>query len=441
MSIPDIPRFYTALAEWAACIMYIIIAPKKQKGIRLVLICAGFLAVESALLVLTDDFPLYLWMPCMAVAVGLMFCLLYICCDLPLVNVGFCCVRAFLLAEFAASLEWQLYCYGCIYLHLGWHEEIWMEALYLLVVYGAIFCTMWGLDRHYISGTNLRATRGELKIAVLIGAGAFALSNLSFLYTNTPFSGQNRADIFYIRTLVDLAGVAILYAYHIQRIEYYMRYELSATSTILKNQYDQYCLSRESMELINRKYHDLKHQIAALRIESDPQRRNEWLDEMESDIRQYEAQNKTGNTVLDTIITGKSLYCQKHDISLTCVADGTRLDFMKVMDICSIFGNALDNAIESVLQLEDKEKRLIHVAVCAQKGFLLIRIENYFGGTLVFEDGMPVTTKKDKAFHGFGVKSIKNSVEQYDGTMTMSTDKGWFELKILIPFPEEKQDV
>lgn len=67
-------------------------------------------------------------------------------------------------------------------------------------------------------------------------------------------------------------------------------------------------------------------------------------------------QNKTGNKVLDTVLTTKSLYCNKHGIIFTCVADGTLLDFMDVMDICSIFGNALDNAIECEMKIPEKEK-------------------------------------------------------------------------------------
>ena len=85
-----------------------------------------------------------------------------------------------------------------------------------------------------------------------------------------------------------------------------------------------------------------------------------YLDAMEQEIRSYEAQNKTGNEVLDTILTSKSLYCQQHGITLTCVADGAALDFMDTMDLCSLFGNALDNAIESVEKLPDSEQRLIH---------------------------------------------------------------------------------
>ena len=86
---------------------------------------------------------------------------------------------------------------------------------------------------------------------------------------------------------------------------------------------------------------------------------------MESGIRMYEAQNKTGNPVLDTLLTAKSLYCQQHDINFTCVADGHLLDFMPTGDICTIVGTALDNATESVQTLHDADKRLIRVAIFA----------------------------------------------------------------------------
>ena len=80
---------------------------------------------------------------------------------------------------------------------------------------------------------------------------------------------------------------------------------------------------------------------------------------------------------------------------------------MEDMDISALFGNILDNAIESVQKLNEQEKRLIHLSVAKQKQFLRIRCENYCEEQLKFENGMPVTTKKDRRFHGFGMKSIK----------------------------------
>jgi sensor histidine kinase regulating citrate/malate metabolism len=180
----------------------------------------------------------------------------------------------------------------------------------------------------------------------------------------------------------------------------------------------------------------LKHQIAALRMEKDDARRGEWLDEMEEDIKKYEAENKTGNAVLDILLTGRSLQCQRQGITLTCVADGTLLDFIGTMDLCAIVGNALDNAIESTSRVTNPEERLIHLSLSAQRGFVLFHLENYFGGSLSFEDGLPQTTKADKDFHGFGVKSIRDTVERYGGSLTMEVERGWFILKALFPRQE-----
>ena len=263
------------------------------------------------------------------------------------------------------------------------------------------------------------------------------ISNLSFVYSDTPFSSSITKDIYNIRTLIDLAGVTMLYAYHMQRQELYMHRELDAIQNVLQNQYIQYKQSRESIDVVNRKYHDLKHQIAVLRAEHDPQRRIHFLDSMEEEIRTYEAQNKTGNSVLDTVLTGKSLYCARHGVELTCVADGARLDFMDVMDICSIFGNILDNAIECELTIQNKEKRLIHLAVYTRMDFLVIQCENYCQEKPTFRDGLPVSTKGDGAYHGYGIKSVRYTVSQYGGTLTIHNRDNWFELNIVIPLPEE----
>lgn len=433
----DIPRGFTALAEWLACMVYLSEARRgKGKGSWTFWgISLGFLAVMLVFLVATDNVPLLLWIPCMLGAILLMLGL--ICCNSGLgwLASGYCCVRAFLLAEFAASLEWQLYCYQ---VQQTGQDPLWLRLGFLAVSYSLVFGAAWYLERRWISPSCYSLTTGrELFAALVIGIAAFVISNLSFVYVSTPFSTSIVADIYIIRTLVDLGGLAILYAYHIQRNDLRSRYELQTINTLLESQYAQYRQSRESIALVNQKYHDLKHQIAVLRQESDSSARNAYLDHMEEEIRSYEAQNKTGNDVLDTVITGKALSCQQHHITLTCVADGSLLSFMDTMDICTIFGNALDNAIEYERTLANYEKRLIQLSVSRQRGFLMISISNYFEGHLEFEDGLPQTTKGDRAFHGYGVKSIHQTARKYGGTMAVDTSHNLFSLRVLIPLPEE----
>ena len=434
--LSDIPRLFTAAAEWCACLVFMLNRPRRFDGPRLWGVLGAGLAVQCLFLHLTDGLRIVLWLPCMAGAVGLMFLLLALCCDIPPLGAVYITAFAFLTAEFAASLEWQLYSYA-LYALGGQGAGVVRTVLAVGMpagVYAVVFLGMCALEKRR---DDPRAAMSfqlrELGSPALIALACFFLSNLSFVYRDAPFTGSQLTDIYNVRTLVDLAGVAMLYAYHVQRCELYMQRELDAIQNILQNQYAQYRQSRESIEVINHKYHDLKHQIAVLRAEPDAQRRSAYLDGMEEEIRDYEAQNKTGNSVLDTVLTGKSLYCARHGVELTCVADGARLGFMDVMDICTIFGNILDNAIEYELGVEEQGKRLIHLAVYAKKDFLVIRCENYCPEILKFQDGLPVSTKTDAAYHGYGIKSIRRAAGKYGGAVTVHNAEEWFQIKVVVP--------
>lgn len=429
--LPDIPRFYTALAEWLSCLLCMRELVRRYSGWKFWGIAGTVFLVQSVFLVLTGGLEGPVWLMCMAAAVFLMFCFLRISCGSSGLDVGYVCVKAFVLAEFMASLEWQLHCF--FYYGMG-YESSWTGLLLLLAVYGGTCLVARGISSRYISGTEQMDTTGrELLFASVIGLSVFLMSNIGFVYSQTPFSGKYASDIFNVRTLIDLGGLAILVAYHIQRLHLRAQHDLESMEMILHNQYTQYQQSQETLDLINYKYHDLKHHIIALRAEENKEKRNAYLDKMEDEIRNYEAQNKTGNQVLDTLLTAKSLYCMREKIALTYVVDGARLDFMDVMDICSIFGNALDNAIECEKKIPETEKRMIHVSMFVQQTFLIIRFENYCEGELDFEQNLPVTTKKQAEFHGYGLKSLRHTVHKYGGEVDIDVEDQWFRLKILIP--------
>lgn len=434
--LTEIPRVYTAIAEWAACTIYIFMLKKRFRGILLGAVIIMALLIQCGVQEVAGSLPTALWIFGMFVAISAMIIYLHFCCEVTWVIAGYYCVMAFILAEFAASLEWQLYYYTVLSLEI---TSFWLDALVLVLVYSTVFLGIYFLEKkHMLKYHQERVTMKELYSVIAIGLTVFFVSNLSFVYANTPFSSQITKEVFNIRTLVDLSGLAILFAYHILRREMQTKYDLDAMQNILQSQYIQYRKSGESIDMINRKYHDLKHQITVLRAEQDSKKRATFLDEMESEIKTYEAQNKTGNSVVDTVLTGKSMTCQKHEIELTCVVDGKLLNFMHVMDICTILGNALDNAIECEIQIEEKDKRLIHVAVLSKKDFIVLKFENYFEGELQFDNNLPTTTKSKVAYHGYGIKSIQYTAQKYGGWITINKKGNWFELNVMIPSPKEE---
>ena len=428
--LPDIPRFYTALAEWLACLLYILKMRKRGNDLRLAGGALCMLAVQSAFLILTDNAEGVWWVVCMALAVGNMYLFIWLSCRMNKKDVGYCCVRAFVLAEFMASLEWEIECF--FYYEKNWNYS-WNSFFWLIVVYGGACFICWKIEqKFYKQGEELEVRNRELISCIIMGMAVFLMSNLGFTSLKTPFSVTLYPEIFIIRTMVDLGGVAILYAYHVQRIDLRIRYEFEIMQNMLHNQYVQYQQSREAIDIINYKYHDLKHYIHALKSVESEQKRNDYLKRLEEELAGYGMQYKTGNRVLDTLLTSKNLYCAKNQIAMTCIVDGALFDFMDDIDICSIFGNALDNAIECEEKMQE-EKRMIEVSAYLQKKFLIIRFENYYEGNVKFHKEFPITTKKETQFHGYGLKSLCSTVRKYGGETDISMQENWFRLKILIP--------
>ncbi len=433
----NIPFYWTALAHWVAGLLYVTILPRRLVGWRFWTASVVQLALQMgymALIVDLNGMAFNLGMIGMAALTALPFT---VANQTWWENRIYYCARAFILGAFMCSLGWQLYAYFEDLIptldSLAW-EAAFMLPICAVVI--ALMCCLEGSHREV--DREMEVTPVACGIAVLIALFIYIFSSLSFSSTETPFSGTTYAEAFNIRTIVYLGGVAILYGLHLQLCDAHARTEVAALQNMLDMQYANYRMSQESVDLVNQKYHDLKHQIAILRAEVGTGQKLEYLDQMEQEIKAYEAQNKTGNEVLDTILTGKSVYCQNHGIELTCVADGKALDFMDVMDLSALFGNALDNAIESVSKLSDPEQRLIHLSVAVQKGFLRIRVENRCDEGFTVKKGLPLTTKKDTRLHGYGLKSICRTAEKYGGSATVSASGGWFELRILIPLGGEK---
>lgn len=427
------PRMHTAIAEWLACVLYMIPLKKRFRGMQLgalLFVSLGVLVVTNLVSERVDGF---LWIVLMGLGLISMYLMLHIGCKTSLWESGFYWAHAFIAAEFSASLEWQInyYLYQGGIVRQRWQFYICLTVVYVLV-FGLLFILNRRQDRN-----RMRVTRTETLGVVSIAVVAFFISNFNFAFQNNVFSESLGAGVLYSRTLVDFGGLAMLYAYGETRRQMNLRMELKSMESLLNRQYEQYRLFEMNNESLHRIYHDLKHQIDFIRTETNAQKRDSYLKEMMRAISTHEAEVNTGNAVLDTLLTSKNLLCMENGVVMTCYADAGQMSFMHVMDVCSIFGNAIDNAIECVCKIADQNKRLIKVTVYTQNHFLLIRIENYCESPVSFDSGMPVTTKADSQMHGYGVKSIKQTVEKYHGHLDMEQDENWFRITALIPLPEK----
>lgn len=308
----------------------------------------------------------------------------------------------------------------------------WQMGLWFLLAYTALFFTVarWLPEKgRYHAGPR------QMSLAILMVALSAVLYELSFVFGATAVgSGPSLPQL--IVTLVQAYCVTVLYLQSVLFQKSAMRQELVTLNLLWQQSKAQYSLAKENIDLINRKCHDLKHQMHALRTMAGSEERGQYVSELEASLQIYDSIVKTGNEALDTILTEKSLYCEANQILINCVADGSGLGFINPIDLYAIFGNALSNAIESVQDMEDPARRVIDVLVYVKQQFLSISITNPLErGKLQFEDGLPLTTKERNGYHGFGLKSIRHTAEKYGGFVTVETKDGCFSLRILFPLP------
>ena len=396
-TVVNTPGYYYAISYWlSASVMIFVQGCGKIDLWKYLYSVLSFVSIFTVMF-FTDGIKQIFFMPLMICVFGLMLLYMKMAGELPWRETGFYCAKAFINAEFAASLCWQIhYFYTGDFSGLmkGTSEQTAWRLLHMVVIYAVMYILVYLIERYLKKDIEeLQITRRELLVVYFVVIVVYCISNVSYVDVKSIFSGGTAMDVFIIRTLADLSGMAVLYAYHIQVKEIQMRFEKDTLQNITNMQYQNYKLSKESIDIVNQKYHDLKHQINLLKTGADTEKAGEYLEQMEREIKIYETQNKTGNKVLDTILTSKSMHCQRHGIELKFMGEGQLLNFMEDMDISALFGNMLDNAIESVVKIKDRQKRLISIHVIQERKFIRIRTENYCEEDVQFQDGLPVTTK------------------------------------------------
>ncbi len=193
---------------------------------------------------------------------------------------------------------------------------------------------------------------------------------------------------------------------------------------------------KANIELINSKCHDLKHVFAKF----EDKMNSAEIEEFKQAIEFYDKTIKTGNDILDVVLCEKNVLCGTYGITLSCLADGSKLDILSASQMYSLFSNIIDNAITCLKKLDDKEKRIITLTVKNGADGIEIEEYNYYEGEISFDGGLPQTQKDDKNKHGYGLKSMRYIAEKHGGTLTISTDNNIFDVLIKLPYAAESAD-
>ena len=202
----------------------------------------------------------------------------------------------------------------------------------------------------------------------------------------------------------------------------------------LKQQHAYYQDKLKDEERIRSIYHDMKNHLLVLEGSQGTDETRKMAQELRSQIADYENYIHTGNDFLDVIIRDKSEKAREKRIDFSAFIDFSGIDFIEPLDISTLFGNGIDNALEASEKLSE-EQRVILIKAGKVQDFVSILIENNCSDEAIIGNR---TTKSDSFLHGFGISNMQKVAEKYDGTCSTTQENGKFTLKVLLPLPAGK---
>lgn len=203
----------------------------------------------------------------------------------------------------------------------------------------------------------------------------------------------------------------------------------------LDMQYAHYLSIQESHMKVRNLYHDINNHICFIdNLKNNSKEVNEYVNNLKDEIKEFKSIYNTGNMILDIIINEKSELCTKKGIKFICDINFSKVNFIKPIDISSIFANILDNAIEACDKIHDENiNKYIRIKGTITKSFFVLKCENSKVNIITINKNRLLTDKRDKFIHGIGVQSIKSSLEKYKGEILFEDEKDKFMLNIYIP--------
>lgn len=215
--------------------------------------------------------------------------------------------------------------------------------------------------------------------------------------------------------------------------------KIQSQNEIIKNkldmQYSHYLSIQESHIKVKKLYHDINNHICCIEnLKNNNEEINEYVNSLKDEIKEFKSVYNTGNIILDIIVNEKSDICAKKGIKFICDINFSKVNFIRPIDVSSIFANILDNAIEACDKVNDENiNRYIRIKGTISKSYFVIKCENSKINILKFNKNKLLTDKMDKFIHGIGIQSIKSSLEKYYGEILFEDDKEKFTVNIFIP--------
>lgn len=289
----------------------------------------------------------------------------------------------------------------------------------------------------FLASQQVKSSTPMRLVSVIVMLGLFGTITLSE-QTVLPLS-DDQTGTWVILSMVLLFSV-LFYSLSRQRE---MKLEIAQLkqdqAEILERDYQ--ALSR-TYESNSKLYHDLHNHIEAIYqclTQGDIQEAVRYCEDLRTPVRDISQTIWTGDKAIDYLISSKMALAEQEQIKTKVNIEYPHNTNIRSVDLTTILGNLLDNALEAAETAPDKQ-RFLNLTIRRINAMLIIKVENGYGNTPRQENGTLMTSKADGTSHGWGMKSVQTAADRYDGTITTNYKDGVFQSVVTLSFQPIKTE-
>lgn len=267
-----------------------------------------------------------------------------------------------------------------------------------------------------------RTLKTKLPFNLLLYPVSTAVCLIIFWYINalpeTTFASQNLLAIASIFLLATTILLFVTYQHQLEKDNEAM--QMKAEFDKLQTERSYFQILEQQNQNLSIYAHDAKNHLAAIKsLNPDPQI-SRYISKLSQQLAEYTRDCRSGNKLLDVMIHKYNVDCEMRGIRFEYDVKLCNLKELEDIDLVAILGNLVDNAITAA---EKSERKTISLATAKRNSYSIIIISNSCDTPPKENSGMLATTKSDREFHGFGLKSVKKTLKKYEGDFEWDYDE------------------
>lgn len=248
----------------------------------------------------------------------------------------------------------------------------------------------------------------------------FSLIAFWYICANDELSNTNQF-------LLSIISIVLLIATVFLFITYRHNIEVSNENIRIKSENEKLQIEKAHYDILERQNHqlmiyahDAKNHLSAIRSLSSSAEMDKYIGELQEQFGNYARCCQSGNRILDVIINKYMIECEMLGISFNFDVKSCNLKQVEDIDLVSILGNLMDNALTAA---EESTKKFVSLETTTRNSYSVVIVSNSCDQAPNAAQTQLITTKAEKRLHGFGIDSVKKTLKKYKGDFNWDYDE------------------